>query len=99
MLGADPDDLQAAKVKASLWRRGIRTRGQTPDGTPILVSRPSARHRWWLWEPKTWRARISSIAALVTRPARALTVRFDEAMEHTATLIAAITRIRSLNFP
>ncbi|WP_130839241.1 hypothetical protein [Corynebacterium neomassiliense] len=62
------------------------------------MPRPSARPRWWLWEPKTWRARIGSIAALVTRHARELTVRFDEAMEYTATLITAITRIRSLTF-
>lgn len=71
---------------------------ETPDGTPIPVPRPSAKHKWWLWEPKTWRAKMGSIAALVTRHARRLTVRFDEAMEYTGTLIAAITRIRSLSF-
>jgi hypothetical protein len=34
-------------------------------------------HRWWGWEPKTLRARIISIAAVVVKHARRLTLRVD----------------------
>lgn len=38
------------------------------------------RSRWWVWEPKTLRARMLSIAGIVVRHARRVTLRFDAAL-------------------
>ncbi|WP_156844769.1 hypothetical protein [Corynebacterium maris] len=45
----------------------------------MLDSTASHEHRWWGWEPKTIRARIISIAAVVIRHARRLILRVDRA--------------------
>ena len=47
-------------------------------------------HRWWGWEPKTIRARIVSIAAVITRHARRLILRVDRAAPWQSLLRAVL---------
>lgn len=47
-------------------------------------------HRWWGWEPKTIRARIISIAAVITRHARRLILRVDRAAPWQSLLRAVL---------
>lgn len=53
------------------------------------------RSRWWVWEPKTLRARMLSIAAVVVRHARQIILRFETAAPHRQLLEHGLTRIRS----
>ena len=52
------------------------------------------RSRWWVWEPKTLRARMLSIAAVVVRHARRIILRFDQAAVHRQLLEHGLARIR-----
>ncbi|QGU07044.1 Transposase DDE domain protein [Corynebacterium occultum] len=61
--------------------------------TPPAGSTP--RQRWWVWEPKTLRARILSIAGVVVRHARRLSIRFDGAATHRELLEHGLSRLRS----
>ena len=53
------------------------------------------RANWWVWEPKTLRARMLSIAGVVVRHARRLSIRFDGASPHRELLEHGLSRIRS----
>ena len=52
------------------------------------------RSRWWVWEPKTLRARMLSIAAVVVRHARQVILRCDAAAPHRELLEHGLSRIR-----
>ncbi|WP_257181092.1 IS1380 family transposase [Corynebacterium cystitidis] len=52
--------------------------------------------RWWLWEPKTLRARLLSIAAKTTRSARKITLRYDGSHPHAPLLTTIITHLQRL---
>lgn len=52
------------------------------------------RSRWWVWEPKTLRARMLSIAACVVRHARRTIIRFDAAAAHRQLLEHGLARIK-----
>lgn len=52
------------------------------------------RSRWWVWEPKTLRARMLSIAAVVVRHARRVILNFDAAAAHRQLLEHGLARIR-----
>lgn len=54
------------------------------------------RSRWWVWEPKTLRARMLSIAAIVVRHARRVSLRFDQAAPHRQLLEHGLARIRRI---
>ena len=54
------------------------------------------RSRWWVWEPKTLRARMLSIAAVVVRHARRVILRFDAAAAHRQLLEHGLSRIRRI---
>lgn len=54
------------------------------------------RSRWWVWEPKTLRARMLSIAAIVVRHARRTILRFDNAAAHREVLEHGLSRLRSI---
>lgn len=54
------------------------------------------RSRWWVWEPKTLRARMLSIAAIVVRHARRVSLRFDAAAPHRELLEHGLARIRRI---
>ncbi len=54
------------------------------------------RSRWWVWEPKTLRARMLSIAAVVVRHARRTILRFDRAAAHREVLEHGLSRLRSI---
>lgn len=53
------------------------------------------RSRWWVWEPKTLRARMLSIAGIVVRHARRVTLRFDAAAPHCELLEHGLSRIKT----
>ena len=52
------------------------------------------RSQWWVWEPKTLRARMLSIAAVVVRHARQVILRCDAAAPHRLLLEHGLSRIR-----
>lgn len=47
--------------------------------TGLANAQADHQEKWWAWEPKTLRARIVSIAAVVIRHARRLVLRVDQA--------------------
>lgn len=53
------------------------------------------RSQWWVWEPKTLRARMLSIAAVVVRHARRVILRFDGAAAHRELLEHGLSRIKA----
>lgn len=59
-----------------------------------LIDSTAAGHgrgyRWWGWEPKTIRARIINIAAVITRHARRLILRVDRAAPWQSLLRAVL---------
>lgn len=63
----------------------------------IAAADPRATHhrsRWWVWEPKTLRARMLSIAGIVVAHARQLSIRFDGGAPHRDLLEHGLSRIR-----
>ena len=58
--------------------------------TGLIDSTAGHGRRWWGWEPKTIRARIINIAAVVTRHARRLILRVDRAAPWQSLLRAVL---------
>lgn len=58
--------------------------------TGLIDSTVGHEQRWWGWEPKTIRARLISIAAVITRHARRLILRVDRAAPWQSLLRAVL---------
>lgn len=53
----------------------------------------TGNHRWWLWQPKTLRARMLTIAAKTTSSARKRIIRFDGACPWATTITQLLTTL------
>lgn len=81
--------IHAAVLATNLitWARLIITAGSTAVD--------QCRSRWWVWEPKTLRDRMLSIAATVVRHARRVILRFNAAAPHRELLEHGLSRVKT----
>ncbi|WP_156229644.1 transposase [Corynebacterium occultum] len=84
---------QAWAYSAMLAMNLISWAGLITAATPPPST--TSRQRWWVWEPKTLRARMLSIAGVVVRHARRLYIRFDGGAAHRELLEHGLSRLRS----
>lgn len=95
LLGADPDELAAAKKTAC----DVRRNGYPSTSEQAKATRKAARSWWWLWDPGSLRARVLSTAATVARHTRRVRVHLDGNAAHASLLAPALARIRGLVIP
>ncbi|QGU07864.1 hypothetical protein COCCU_09700 [Corynebacterium occultum] len=84
---------QAWAYSAMLAMNLITWSGLITAATPPPST--TSRQRWWVWEPKTLRVRMLSVAGVVVRHARRLSIRFDGAATHRELLEHGLSRLRS----
>ncbi|QGU08477.1 Transposase DDE domain protein [Corynebacterium occultum] len=84
---------QAWAYSAMLAMNLISWAGLITAATPPPST--TSRQWWWVWEPKTLRVRMLSIAGVVVRHARQLSIRFDGAAAHRELLEHGLSRLRS----
>lgn len=95
LLGADSRSLAAANQTAY----DMRSNGYTSRTEQSKAQRRSARSLWWLWDPRSLRARVVSTTVEMARHVRQVRVRLDGHAAHASLLAAALASIRGPDNP